>query len=75
MSGKCKATAKGTGQRCQAWAMAGAEVCRVHGGRAPQVNVAVVDSDKAAADYVSSRRGRSRIVSGTDRQRRVERRL
>ena len=40
MSGKCKATAKSTGQRCQAWAMAGSEVCRVHGGRAPQVKAA-----------------------------------
>ena len=36
---KCKAR-KQDGTRCGAWPIRGAEVCRVHGGRAPQVKAA-----------------------------------
>lgn len=34
---RCTATAKRTGEQCQAWAIRGAKVCRVHGGMARQV--------------------------------------
>lgn len=34
---KCSATAKRSGHRCRRWAIAGATVCQVHGGAAPQV--------------------------------------
>ena len=36
---KCKAR-KRDGTQCRAWPIKGAEVCRVHGGRAPQVKAA-----------------------------------
>lgn len=36
---KCKAK-KTDGSPCKAWAIKGGEVCRVHGGRAPQVKAA-----------------------------------
>lgn len=36
LTSRCPATAKGTGQRCQLLVVGGG-VCRVHGGRAPQV--------------------------------------
>ena len=36
---KCKAR-KQDGTQCKAWPIKGAEVCRVHGGRAPQVKAA-----------------------------------
>ena len=36
---KCKAR-KQDGTQCRAWPIRGAEVCRVHGGRAPQVKAA-----------------------------------
>lgn len=38
--GRCTATAKRTGERCSKWAVAGASVCRSHGGGAPQVRAA-----------------------------------
>lgn len=34
---QCHATSKGSGERCKRQAIAGAAVCRVHGGAAPQV--------------------------------------
>jgi hypothetical protein len=34
---QCKATAKGSGERCRRAPIAGGSVCRVHGGAAPQV--------------------------------------
>lgn len=34
---QCHATSKGSGKPCQRQAVAGATVCRVHGGAAPQV--------------------------------------
>jgi hypothetical protein len=34
---QCRATAKGSGEPCRRQAIAGAAVCRVHGGAAPQV--------------------------------------
>ncbi|WP_236789653.1 hypothetical protein [Amycolatopsis sp. GM8] len=34
---KCTATAKSTGEQCGRHALAGARVCKVHGGGAPQV--------------------------------------
>lgn len=34
---QCTATSKTTGQRCGHWAMRGTNVCRHHGGSAPQV--------------------------------------
>ena len=34
---QCKATAKGTGERCRRAPIAGGTVCRTHGGAAPQV--------------------------------------
>lgn len=34
---QCKATAKGSGQRCRRRPIAGGTVCRAHGGAAPQV--------------------------------------
>ena len=37
MKDTCTATAKATGLRCQRAPIAGATVCRVHGGAAPQV--------------------------------------
>ncbi len=37
---QCHATAKGTGKPCRRQAIAGATVCRVHGGAAPQVKEA-----------------------------------
>jgi hypothetical protein len=37
---QCHATSKGSGQQCRRPAIAGAAVCRVHGGAAPQVKEA-----------------------------------
>lgn len=37
---RCTATAKHSGERCERWAMQGASVCPMHGGRAPQVQAA-----------------------------------
>lgn len=37
MPDQCTATAKSTGERCQNAPMKGSNVCRVHGGAAPQV--------------------------------------
>src|SRR5579862_8840072 len=34
---RCKAIAKQTGRRCGRWPVPGAEVCVMHGGKAPQV--------------------------------------
>lgn len=34
---RCTATAKGSGQQCKRWAIAGGTVCRAHGGAAGQV--------------------------------------
>jgi hypothetical protein len=34
---KCKAQSKRTGMRCRAWSIHGGEVCKNHGGQAPQV--------------------------------------
>lgn len=39
-SGRCKATAHRTGERCRAPSMKGGTCCRVHGGAAPQVKKA-----------------------------------
>lgn len=36
----CQATSKRTGQQCRGWAIPGGTVCRIHGGRAPQVQEA-----------------------------------
>jgi len=36
----CRATSKGSGEPCKRPAIAGATVCRVHGGAAPQVKEA-----------------------------------
>lgn len=44
-------------------------------GKETHTNVAVVDSDKAAARYANSRRGQRAIISGSDRRRRAERRV
>lgn len=45
---KCKAK-KTDGSPCKAWAIKGAEVCRVHGGRAPQVRAAAARNLAEAA--------------------------
>lgn len=37
---RCKATSKRSGEHCKAYAVRGAEVCRIHGGAAPQVQAA-----------------------------------
>lgn len=37
---QCKATANSTGERCRQPAIRGADVCRIHGGSAPQVKAA-----------------------------------
>ena len=37
VSGQCYAKTKSTGQRCRQAAILGGSVCRLHGGRAPQV--------------------------------------
>jgi hypothetical protein len=34
---RCKATSKRSGKPCQRYALVGADVCPIHGGRAPQV--------------------------------------
>jgi hypothetical protein len=40
MKRQCKAQAHSTGERCRRAPIAGAEVCRVHGGASPQVKAA-----------------------------------
>lgn len=49
MKTQCVAKAKGTGERCQRPPIAGATVCRVHGGAAPAVKVAAARRAKEAA--------------------------
>jgi hypothetical protein len=44
---QCKATAKGSGERCRRAPIAGGSVCRVHGGAAPQVK-AKAERERAA---------------------------
>lgn len=46
---RCTATAKSTGERCRHRAMTGANVCRHHGGRAPQVKAAAAKRLAVAA--------------------------
>lgn len=51
---KCKATNKKTGEPCGNYPLRGSEVCRYHGGRAPQIRrkaeqrVAIAEVEKAA---------------------------
>ncbi len=40
MQPRCTAKARTTGNRCKAYAITGATVCRMHGGSAPQVKEA-----------------------------------
>lgn len=47
---QCKAKAKSTGVRCARSAIAGAVVCRVHGGATPAVKAAAADRVKEAQD-------------------------
>lgn len=56
---KCRAR-KRDGTPCSAWAIRGATVCRVHGGRAPQVKRA------AARNVALARAGRMVELSGVD---------
>lgn len=50
MKDTCAATAKATGNRCQRAPIAGATVCRVHGGAAPQVQRKAAERIAAARD-------------------------
>lgn len=52
---QCKATAKGTGERCRRAPIAGATVCRVHGGAAGQVK-AKAARERAAMAVVADAR-------------------
>jgi hypothetical protein len=47
---RCKAKANSTGKRCARSAIAGAVVCRVHGGAAPQVKAKALERIKALVD-------------------------
>ena len=54
-SRRCTATANSTGERCKNAAILGSNVCRVHGGSAPQVQKKAQDrldemADKTTAD-------------------------
>ncbi|BCW62469.1 HGGxSTG domain-containing protein [Arthrobacter sp. StoSoilB22] len=49
MKSQCVAKAKGTGERCRRPPIAGATVCRVHGGAAPAVKMAAARRAQEAA--------------------------
>lgn len=57
---RCTATSKSTGEQCKAYAIEGAEVCRMHGGSAPQVRrkakerKARYDAEAAAAKQIEN---------------------
>lgn len=63
---QCVAHRKSNGQRCKSQAIAGATVCRMHGGGAPQVReaarlrlLALVDPALAALDKAMRSQGKS----------------
>ncbi len=59
---RCTATSKRAGRRCMRWPLAGATVCAMHGGSAPQVR-------DAAARRVQEQQARAlagKIVPGAD---------
>lgn len=49
---RCTATASSTGERCRQPAIPGGNVCRFHGGSAPQVQEAAQDRLERMADEV-----------------------
>lgn len=55
---QCTARAKSTGVRCARSAIAGATICRVHGGAAPQVRAAARARLLALVDPAISRLGK-----------------
>ena len=52
---KCSARSQRTGKQCNAWAVRGANVCRVHGASAPQVKAAAKRRLDQAADVLVQR--------------------
>lgn len=54
-SQRCTATAKGSGQRCQHYAIRGGTVCYQHGGAAPQVKRKAAERLTEARDLAIER--------------------
>lgn len=53
---RCTARSKRSGEQCKRWATPGAAVCRMHGGKAPQVEAAArrrLQAAEAAADLAT----------------------
>lgn len=50
---QCTAKSSQSGQRCRGQAIAGANVCRMHGGSAPQVKRKALERMIAACDIVA----------------------